>query len=240
MRTTFFHSLALPLTVLACSAAACCDALGWSRLDKQLEKLWASLLLRVAWVSVERRGASLPPREQPVVFIANHVSQFDIPMLTSVFGARPLSFIAKESLFRIPLFGAAMRAGRHVPVRRENRRAAMRCIDDAVARAAEGYSPVVFPEGGFQASRDELNVFRTGGVILAIKTGLPIVPVVHRGTYDVMAGETPRLGRGRRVVVRTLPAIPPGEYTLKDRDRLTRDLEAAMGEAYAALKRELP
>lgn len=149
-----------------------------------LARTWSGWVTSFAGVRivVENRAILVPG--QPYVFMSNHASSLDI---WAVFVAvpRPLRMIAKKQLGRIPLFGWAMRAGRFIFIDRQNPVAARRSIDEAGRRIRNGESVLIFPEG--TRTRDgNLGVFKKGGFHLAVKAGVPIVPVALRGTRELM------------------------------------------------------
>ena len=149
-----------------------------------LARAWSGWVVSFAGVNivVENRAQLLP--EQPYVFMANHASSLDI---WAIFRAVPrrIRMIAKKQLARIPLFGWAMWAGRFIFIDRQNGVAARRSIDEAGRRIHDGESVLLFPEG--TRTRDgTLGPFKKGGFHLAIKAGVPIVPVALRGTRELM------------------------------------------------------
>jgi 1-acyl-sn-glycerol-3-phosphate acyltransferase len=148
-------------------------------------RMWARGVLWASWVrlAIERAPATDPRGRY--VFLANHQSLFDIPALLAAIPARTL-FLAKASLFRIPVFGWAMRMGGFVPVDREDRAHARRSFDSAIARLEQGASVLLFPEET-RTLDGRLLPFRRGGLLLALKSGLPIVPVGVEGTLAVQS-----------------------------------------------------
>lgn len=234
IRTLWFYALLVPSTMVFSLIAICGGVLKSRAVCKWVERNWSAFTLWTVGVRVEADLAALP-QTGPLVVIANHQSQFDIFLLFYVLARYPLSFVAKKSLFRIPLLGPAMLAAGHVPIDRANNREAMKAMNVAAERAQEGFCPVVFPEGTRQTDTSRLGEFKTGGSILAIKTGAPIAPVVIHGSGGILPANGFRLGNNRRVTVRALEPISPGAYTLKQRDQLSSDLHDIMSEAYQDL-----
>ncbi len=236
LRTLLFYVVLLPATALFSLGCILGGVLRWRKLTTSSEKLWGRVLMWAVGARVEADLDALPAAG-PFVLVANHQSQVDIFLFFSLLRRFDLSFMAKESLFRIPLFGAAMRTAGHVPVDRKNQRQAMRALNEAAARVQEGFCPVVFPEGTRQSQVDVLGEFKTGGSILAIKSGAPIVPVVHHGAGNILQPRDWRLGASRLVRVKALAPIEPERFSLKQRDELTAYLQHVMGEAYQELRR---
>jgi 1-acyl-sn-glycerol-3-phosphate acyltransferase len=146
---------------------------------------WARTLLFLCRVRVRVRGLEHLPRNAPCVLAANHQSYLDIPV---AFGYLPVSFriMAKASLFHIPFLGWHLRRSGHMPIDRANPRRAARSALAAAAHVRGGVPVFVFPEGG--RSRDgRLGEFKAGTFLLAIKAGVPVVPVTLRGTRDALA-----------------------------------------------------
>jgi 1-acyl-sn-glycerol-3-phosphate acyltransferase len=154
-------------------------------------RLWAAGVLALSGVRmVVHRPAELNPRAS-YVYLANHQSLFDIPALLLAVPGR-IRMVAKQSLFRIPVFGWAIAAAGFVSVDRADRTAARQSFAAAERRLREGGSILLFPEGT-RATDDTLLPFKRGGFLLALRTGLPIVPVGVRGTRAVQP-------RGRRSI----------------------------------------
>lgn len=146
-------------------------------------RIWSRCLLTASAVRV---AASYDPALEPgrsYVFLCNHQSLFDIPLLLTTCPGQ-VRMMAKRSLFLIPFFGWGLAAGGFIPIDRGDRSTARRSFAAAIARLREGTSILLFPEGS-RSMTDALLPFERGGFLLAMKTGLPIVPVGVRGTRAV-------------------------------------------------------
>lgn len=182
-----------------------------------LARLWSRALLWTAAVPLRVKFHGDLDRQQPYVFMANHLSTVDI---WALFVALPVKirFIAKKQLGNIPLFGWAMAAGRFIFIDRQNPLAARRSIEQASARIRSGSSVAIFPEG--TRSRDgHLGPFKKGGFYLAIQAGVPIVPVGIRGALEVMPRGSLILRRGP-VYLEIGEPIPTHGLSVADRDAL--------------------
>lgn len=127
----------------------------------------------------------LDPRGQ-YIFMANHRSLFDIPALLTTLPGQT-RFLAKKSLFRIPIFGWAIKAGGFVTIDRKDLSTARDSFTVAVAQLTKhGVSVLVFPEGT-RSTSGEMLPFKRGGFLLALKSTLPIVPVGIVGSREVQA-----------------------------------------------------
>jgi len=198
---------------------------------------WGEAAVRLADIKIEADMGDVDP-EGHYVFIGNHQSNLDIPVLFEVLKKNRIRFVAKKSLFEIPIYGKALAHSGHICVDRENRRAAMKSLNEAVEKAKSGISPFIFPEGTRNMNLKELMEFKVGGMIIALKSGLPVVPIVMTNTGRIM-------GKGQLVIdnrpvvrVKALPVIDPSEYTIKDREKFKDDLYEMMNAAYQELLAE--
>jgi 1-acyl-sn-glycerol-3-phosphate acyltransferase len=146
-------------------------------------------------IRLDVEGLDRLDRTIPYVFMANHLSFLDAPLLVTVID-RPVRFIAKRFVFRIPVLGLGMRFAGYVPVDKEGVGEGRKRIARAVELIREkGYSFLVYPEGT-RSPEGALLPFRRGGFFLALDAGRPIVPVSIRGTYELMPRETRRIRKG--------------------------------------------
>lgn len=137
---------------------------------------------------LEIRGAEHVPRQGPVLLVANHSSALDPPLVGSVC-PRPLSFLAKAQLFEIPGFGGLIRRLNARPLRREGADAG--ALRTALRLLEEGAALLVFPEGT-RGPEGTLREPKAGSAMLAVRAGVPVVPVFISGTGRA-------LGKGRRL-----------------------------------------
>lgn len=136
------------------------------------------------WWKFRIRGKDrIPPDDVPVVFVANHQSQSDI-IAIFMMGAQ-FRWLSKDSVFRIPFIGWAMRAIGYVAVRRGDKSSHFQCMEDSKAHLRRGTSMVFFPEG--TRSRDgTLAPFKMGAFKLASEAGVPVVPITLVGTHRLL------------------------------------------------------
>ena len=162
------------------------------------------------------------------LFAANHTSSADAP---AVVGAIPLrvAILLKESLFRWPIVGQAFRSAHFIPVNRGARDSAIASIDEATEAMKGGQSFLIYPEGT-RSPDGRLQEFKKGAVMMAIKAGVPIVPIVCSGAHRVM-GKRSLIIRPGEIVVEFLPPIDASKYTLEERDELNQALRDAMAAA---------
>lgn len=147
-------------------------------------KAWAPGALWLVGASLEVSGAEHLDSSQSYLFVANHSSQVDIPVVFAALDV-PLRFLAKEELRRVPMVGTFIRAMGMVFVDRDRSESARVSIDQ-LARALEGgMSLMAFPEGT-RSSDGAIQPFKTGAFVAAIKAGVPVVPVLIQGAAEVL------------------------------------------------------
>lgn len=154
------------------------------RLTNQTAKKWAHALVKLAGVTVEIRGEENIPTEGSVLFVSNHQGNFDIPILLGYID-KPKAFIAKIELLKLPLIRTWMTHLKCVFMDRSDIRQSLKVINQAASHLKEGYSMVIFPEGT-RSKSESLGEFKPGSLKLALKAGVPIVPIAIRGSYKIM------------------------------------------------------
>src|SRR6185369_3726870 len=144
---------------------------------------WSKVCLLAAGVKIEVDGSELIPRDQPVIFMSNHQGNFDI---LALFQAIPIRFnwLAKEELFRVPLFGRSMQSAGYIPINRGDGRDSLKSLDRAARLVSGGTSIAIFPEGT-RSNDGTLLPFKIGGFILASKAGVPIIPFSISGSIKI-------------------------------------------------------
>jgi len=147
---------------------------------------------------------NVPPRS--VIYMSNHQSHLDIPVLYATLPSPSIRMLAKTELFRIPLWGASLRAAEFIEVDRSNHARALASIEEAARLVRDGVSIYLAPEG--TRSRDgRISRLKKGGFHLAIATGTPIVPVAIRGTIDILPRGGKVMRSGQPVSVQIGPPI---------------------------------
>lgn len=149
----------------------------------QIARNWARTLLRIAGVRVHVIGQENILLDRPQIFMSNHQSDFDI---FAVLGHIPGEFrwIAKEELFRVPVFGHAMKAAGYIPIDRKNHAKAMQSIAEAVTKIKGNRSVMSFPEGT-RSVDGTIGPFKSGMFLLAMQAEVPIVPVTIIGANRI-------------------------------------------------------
>ena len=173
-----------------------------------LARFWSLWCLRVASIRLAVSGLDLVPSEGPVIYMGNHQGNFDIHALCRAIPRR-FSWIAKEELFRIPLFGGAMRRAGYIPLDRSDGRKALKSMRIAAERIAAGTSVVIFPEGT-RTLDGSLLPFKRGAFLLAARAGVPIVPFTINGSREINPRNRLELNPGTISVSFAAPVLTAG------------------------------
>ncbi len=149
-----------------------------------IARLWGKIQLGMTGTSVKVFGlGNIDPR-QSYILVSNHQSNFDI---FAFLGYLPIQFrwIAKATLFRVPFMGWAMTRIGYIPIERESPKKAYRSMLQAAERVKSGVSILIFPEGT-RSPNGELQAFKKGLFLIALKSQAPILPITIRGTAQIM------------------------------------------------------
>ncbi|WP_168194306.1 1-acyl-sn-glycerol-3-phosphate acyltransferase [Thermodesulfobacterium sp. TA1] len=202
-------------------------------------RVWCKGLLKVLGVEIKvYKEVDLP--KGIYIFMANHQSQLDIPVLEKVLEDYNIRFLAKKSLFNIPFFGWGLKVLGYVPVEREDPKEGFKSILACVEKIKEGVSLVVFPEG--TRSKDgEVLPFKLGGFLIPIKAQAKVIPVAIWGTKEVLPKGSLwlRVGRKRRIGVYLGEPIDTTGLTLRDKHLLSQKVREAILQGIERLKKEV-
>jgi len=179
---------------------------------------WGRCLVAAAGIDLHTEGGETVDWSQRYVLVPNHYSYYDIPCIFAAI-EHPIRFMAKASLFSIPIFGWAIGRAGFIPVDRKDRSKASKSFGMASERIRKRNSIVIFPEGGRTAAR-ELREFQRGAFLLAKKSGLPLLPVAIDGTFDVFRVGAKRVTPGR-VTVKLGTPIDPSAFSVREKDALS-------------------
>jgi 1-acyl-sn-glycerol-3-phosphate acyltransferase len=220
----FVNTIWMGLIVIIASALGVRNA-KW--IYEDVPRLWCRAILRAAGVRLRVHGAENVPRNEARVYAANHVSWFDVFALASYLPR--YRFIAKKELFKIPIFGPAIRAAVGIEIDRANRKAAFVAYEIAARDVKQGLSVVVYPEGT-RGRTYELRPFKKGPFVLAIAAHVPIVPTIIHGTIEIQPKGSFRIRPGV-IDLYFLDPIPTTGLTYADRDALMRTVWSRMADA---------
>lgn len=215
--------VAIPFTVLYTTHilwAAWRKSPTLKRISNAYPGRWSRHLLRAARTRVELVGGEVIDPDRAQLLVANHVSWFDVLALAACIPG-PSRFIAKKELEKIPMFGPAWQAAGHISIDRGNRASALESLERARHTLEEDRPTVIFFPEGTRSPTGELRAFKKGAFVLAIQTGVEVVPAAIVGSREVMAKGSWRIHMGRTIRVQLGAPIPVGELTIDDRDALT-------------------
>jgi 1-acyl-sn-glycerol-3-phosphate acyltransferase len=210
-------------------------------LTKHVDPLyWAGLkgvmfFVNCVGVHVEVKGTDRIPAG-PCIFAANHTSSADAP---AVVGAIPrrIAILLKRSLFDWPIVGQAFHLAHFIPVDRFNRESAIESVDKAIEALRNGQSFLIYPEGT-RSPDGRLQQFKKGTAVMAIKSGVPVVPVACSGAHRVMEKRKLIIHPGK-IVVEFLDPVDSAAYSLENREALVQKIHDRVAAALPPDQRPL-
>jgi 1-acyl-sn-glycerol-3-phosphate acyltransferase len=192
------------------------------RRQNAVERAWARALLAASGVKIKVEGLENITKDGSYIFVSNHLSYMDTPVALASIPVR-FRFLAKRGLFQIPFLGWHLGRAGHIQVPREDARAAVKTMTVAAQVVREeGISLLIFPEGG-RSRNGEMGDFKEGAAYIAIKAGVPLVPIALKGTREVLPFGSGVVKKGR-VTVRIGEPVPTSQASPHDRLRLTEEL----------------
>lgn len=180
--------------------------------------------VRAVGVRVRVKGTERIPAGV-CLFVANHTSSADAPAIVGAIPRR-VAILLKESLFKWPIVGAAFRSAHFIPVNRSARDSAVSSVEKATEAMKAGQSFLIYPEGT-RSPDGRLQEFKKGAVVMAIKAGVPIVPMVCSGAHRIMEKRSLVIRPGE-IVVEFLEPIDSSRYTFEERDELNKVVHDVM------------
>lgn len=195
---------------------------GSGRLQQFCMRRWSRDNLWLSRTRVEIEGLQHLDASRPQLLVANHSGLHDILALAAYL---PIQFrwVAKKSLFRVPFMGWHMRRSGYISIDEENAREAARSIIAAAKLIQEGVNAIAFPEGTRSRS-GELGDFYSGAFVLALRTGVPLVPVTLEGSYRVIVPKTLRVNPGVIIRIKIDQPIDVASYGHSEKRRLMDDV----------------
>jgi 1-acyl-sn-glycerol-3-phosphate acyltransferase len=194
---------------------------GSGRTQHHLARLWGKILLAVSFIRVRVEGLEKLDPHASYVFVANHASYMDIPAILAAL-PHEFRFFAKKGLFRIPFLGTHLKRAGHFPVDRSNARNSLKSMSEgATCIASRKVSVLLFPEGG--RSPAGLREFKEGAAYIAIKAGVPLVPMALLGMRECLPMGSIHIKSGS-VTLRIGESIPTAGWTIASRSALNEKL----------------
>ncbi len=220
-----FYSLALRLKVMV---------MNWRGKEKEAAdfinyqaRLWAQRMIRITGSKVNISGLENIPKDRGVVFIANHQSYMDIPVMIGYID-KPMGFIAKVELLKVPILSMWIKYLGGVFIVRNNPKESLKAINKGAELIKKGKSMVIFPEGT-RSEDGKLGAFKPGSLKLAVKSGAPIVPVAIKGTVNILSKKKFAI-KPSEVEAHVLPPIMQDEDVKKDTNVLMEKIRIAIME----------
>jgi 1-acyl-sn-glycerol-3-phosphate acyltransferase len=147
--------------------------------------IWSKIILWLFRIKVDCKGLEHLEANQHYIYVSNHSSAFDIP--ASIVGIPGLfRFILKKELTKIPIFGWALKYGPYIVIDRSNAKDALRSIEEAAITIRNGKSVLIFAEGT-RSRTGKLQPFKRGAFTLAVKSGVPIMPITINNSFSILA-----------------------------------------------------
>lgn len=198
----------------------------YSLITKDVDPLyWAGVkgvmfFINCVGVRVRVQGTERIP-QGTCIFAANHTSSADAP---AVVGAIPrrIAILLKRSLFEWPIAGQAFHLALFIPVDRFDRESAIESLEKATQALRDGQSFLIYPEGT-RSPDGRLQELKKGTAVMAIKSGVPVVPVACSGAHRVMEKRKLKIKPGD-ILVEFLDPIDPTRYSLEQKDELLREI----------------
>ena len=197
--------------------------------QQNIARLWSRMILWTVGAKVQVEGLDRIDISKPQVYVVNHLSAFDIPVL---YTHLPFQFriLAKKELFRYPFMGWHLHRSGQIPVVLENPKASVRSLNLAVAAIKKGNSLVIFPEGG-RSPNGQLQSFMGGAFYAAVKAQVNVVPIVLVGTYEMLKMNSYHIKPGPVQMVVGSPISTAGMST-RDIAKITEQARVIIGDVY--------
>lgn len=192
-------------------------------------RIWAKCILALSNIRVTVKGLSNLKPGRSYIYMANHMSNADIPVLQAYL---PVQFrwLAKAELYKIPIFGYAMKRAGYISIDRSDRKSAIESLNKAVKIIRDSVSVIIFPEGT-RSRTNNVQPFKKGGFFLAVDSGVPIIPIIIHGTGRIMPKKQMLIKPGN-VTLEILKPIESSDYTRKTKDDLIKKVRHVILESF--------
>lgn len=199
------------------------------RIQHSFARLWSRTILKTIGAAPQVEGLEKVDTAKASVYVVNHLSALDIPLL---YAYLPFQFriLAKKELFRYPFMGWHLQRSGQIPVVLENPRASVRSLNRAVASLQQGMSLVIFPEGG-RSPDGQLHAFMGGAFYAALKAQADVVPMALVGTFEMLKMNTWHIKPGPLHLVVGRPISTAGMST-RDMEKLKQQAEDEIARLY--------
>ncbi len=164
------------------------------RLYNFISKVWSNTILWISGIKIELIGKEHLRPDESYVYVSNHVSMYDIPVVIKAIPGQ-MRIVFKKELAKIPIFGWQLKLGPYILIDRQNPGKAMQSLNQAIEKIKHGVSVLLFAEG--TRSKDgSIQSFKRGAFTLATRSGKKIVPVTIKGTYEILPKKKFNIKRG--------------------------------------------
>ncbi|WP_185649439.1 1-acyl-sn-glycerol-3-phosphate acyltransferase [Clostridium sp. DJ247] len=188
---------------------------------------WALHVLGVVGAKVHVIGKENIPNET-CLYVANHQGYLDIPILMSSIG-KPVGFIAKKEILKVKIVSYWMKQLRCIFMDRDNVRESIKSINEGIDNLNNGYNMAIFPEGT-RSKGPKIGEFKKGSMKLALKSGVPIVPVAIDGSYKLREGNKNGYIKSGEVKVTICKPVYPKELLKEEQANLAEYLRDIISE----------
>lgn len=195
-----------------------------------LARRWSRGVLAICGLRLGTKGKDLIDPSSHYIYVSNHASLFDIPVLTAALPTN-IRIVYKKELEKIPIFGWNLKWGPYISIDRGNRTEAVRSVDEAARRIRDGDSVLLYAEG--TRTRDgRLQPFKRGAFNLAVRSGVQVVPVTINGTFRIMAKGSLAIRPGPVEVVLNPPISVDPEGGRDEELRVMEEVRQAIVRTY--------
>lgn len=184
---------------------------------------WGLGIMKKYRITLNISGLENVP-QGPVLFVSNHQGYADIPVFCAAITMKQIGFVAKSTLGKIPVFGEWIRDIRSVFIERDDARSSLKTMEEGAGLLKKGFSLVIFPEGT-RSKGAHTGEFKKGSLRLAIKSGVPVVPVTLNGSYHVFE-EKGYVEPGAVVDFHVHPAIETRDLSKAEANGLSERIES--------------
>lgn len=195
-----------------------------------IARWWARTVLRLCGVRVRVRGLENVDFSRNYVYVSNHASMFDIPVIVSSVPDQ-IRIIYKKELEVIPFFGWGLKFGSYIGIDRGRGSKALRSLDSAVEKIRRGASVLMYAEGT-RTLNGKLQQFKRGAFNLALRAGTPVVPLTVNGSFTILPKHSMNVRPGNVELVLGIPVpVPRGDGKEAELE-LMQDVHAAIARQY--------
>ncbi|MEO8166685.1 MAG: lysophospholipid acyltransferase family protein [bacterium] len=191
---------------------------------------WAGIVVRVCGTTVSVRGFEHVQAGKGYVYVSNHASMFDIPAVIAVIPDQ-IRLVYKKELEKIPIFGWGLKYGSYIGIDRGRGAEAQKSLDEAVKKIQNGESVLLFAEGT-RTLDGRLQPFKRGAFHIAVRAGVPVVPLTINGSYAILPKHSISINPGTVELILEKPIYLHGEEGKETELQLMEEVHAAIEKHY--------